>query len=236
MRAAELLQLSVAEVSVESFATEHSLVVRRFDRVPVGVGFRRIHQEDLAQALAVPRLRKYEDDGGPGYRKILTLLDSLGDREDSAVSKESFVKGLIYSWMVLNTDAHAKNYSLQLFPRRAMLAPLYDVSSLIPYVNPSGASDVELLEAFGRTKLSMRVAFSYESASMGGLEWRGVARDAGLNANAVMEWATTVASLLSGVITSAASELPAHLQTDTIGCYIDRIGSRARHVQKALAV
>ena len=65
MRAAELLQLSVAEVSVESFATEHSLVVRRFDRFPVDAGFGRIHQEDLAQALAVPRLWKYEDDGGP---------------------------------------------------------------------------------------------------------------------------------------------------------------------------
>ena len=71
----------------------------------------------------------------------MTLLDSLGDREDSAVSKESFVKGLIYSWTVLNTDAHAKNYSLQLYPRRAVLAPLYDVSSLIPYVNSIGAKE-----------------------------------------------------------------------------------------------
>jgi serine/threonine-protein kinase HipA len=196
MRAAELLQLSVAEVSVESFATEHSLVVRRFDRVPVGVGFRRIHQEDLAQALAVPRLRKYEDDGGPGYRRILALLESIGDRDDSATSQEDFVKGLIYSWMVLNTDAHAKNYSLQLYPRREVLAPLYDVSSLIPCVNPIGATESELLETFGRTKLSMRIAASYE----------------------------------------AAAALPTHLQTNTIGRYVDRIGTRARQVQEALAV
>jgi len=235
MRAAELLQLSVAEVSVESFDTEHSLVVCRFDREPVGAGFGRIHQEDLAQALAVPRLRKYEDDGGPGYRKILSLLDSLGDREDSAVSKENFVKGLIYSWMVLNTDAHAKNYSLQLFPGGAMLAPLYDVSSLIPYVNPAGDTNSEMSQAFGRTKLSMRVASSYEAASIGGLEWRGVARDAGLNANAVMNWATVVADLLPGAISTAASELPANLQTDTIGLYSERIGTRATQVQRTLS-
>lgn len=82
----------------------------------------------------------------------------------------------------------------------------------------------------------MRIAASYESASMGGLEWRGVARDAGLNANAVTEWATTVASLLPQVIAAAAAALPTHLQTNTIGRYVDRIGARARQVQEALAV
>lgn len=234
MRAAALLRLPVAEVSVDCFGAEHSLVVRRFDRVQVNGGFERIHQEDLAQALAVPRLRKSESDGGPGYRRILSLFGGIGDPDDAAASKDVFVKGLIYSWLVLNTDAHAKNYSLRLAPGRTVIAPLYDLSSLIPYIRPAGPSRRELLEAYGRTKLSMRVASSYESSAMGGFEWRGVARDAGLGAEAVTGWAKTVASLLPDVIAAAASALPAHLQTDTVGLYVDRVGARTAQALEAL--
>lgn len=227
MRAARMLGLSVADVAVEMFGEEHSLVVRRFDRFRGDDEYERIHQEDFAQALAVPRLRKYESDGGPGYRAILGLLDRIDDPEDAAVSKEIFVKGLIYSWLLLNTDAHAKNYSLRLVPGRTVVAPLYDMSSLIPYVGSHDATPRELREAFGRTKLSMRVASSYEASEMGGFEWRAVARDAGLDGQAVDEWARTVASLLPAAVAEAASELPHRLQTSVVSRMVERVPLRA---------
>jgi serine/threonine protein kinase HipA of HipAB toxin-antitoxin module len=59
-------------------------------------------------------------------------------------------------WLVLNTDAHLKNYSIQLADGTFQPAPLYDVSSLLPYLE---VADNRSLHAMcDETKLSMRLA------------------------------------------------------------------------------
>lgn len=50
-------------------------MVERYDRLPVGDGrVRRIHQEDMCQALGLQPTAKYQSDGGPSPEQIIALL------------------------------------------------------------------------------------------------------------------------------------------------------------------
>ncbi|WP_309616402.1 HipA domain-containing protein [Salinibacterium sp.] len=229
-----LLGLPAAQTAIMSFADEHSLVVKRFDRDQrISGPVRRIHQEDMAQALGVPRLRKYEKDGGPGYRRILALLDRL-PRATAAAAKERFAKSLVFSWLVLNTDAHAKNFSVDLTPQFSTLTDMYDVSSLLPYVKPSGDEPRDLLTSFDKTKLSMKIAGSYEACDMGPFEWKAVARDAGLDPDVFLDWARLLAATAPTVFTAVVTSLPAEHQTPTIELLCARMVVRAREAERQL--
>jgi serine/threonine-protein kinase HipA len=234
MAAISLLGFPAAETAITSFADEHSLVVKRFDREPRIRGpIRRIHQEDVAQALGVPRLRKYEKDGGPDYRRILGLLDRL-PRATAAAAKERFAKSLVFSWLVLNTDAHAKNYSLDLTPQISTLTDMYDVSSLLPYVMPRGDRPRDLLTAFDTTKLSMKIADSYEAGSMGPFEWKAVARDAGLDPEGFLDWARLLAATAPTVFAAVVASLPTEHRTPIIELLLERLLVRARQAEHQL--
>jgi serine/threonine-protein kinase HipA len=229
-----LLGFPAAETAITKFAGEHTLVVKRFDREErISGPVRRIHQEDVAQALGVPRLRKYEKDGGPDYRKILALLDRL-PRATAAAAKERFAKSMLFSWLVLNTDAHAKNYSLDLTPQVSTLTDMYDVSSLLPYVKPRGSQPSDLLAAFDGTKLSMRISGSYEAGAMGPFEWQGVARDAGLDPQAFLNWARLLAATAPTVFSAVVASLPTEYQTPTVKRLSDRLRLRAAQADEQL--
>ena len=60
MNAAHHLGLSVARSSLGHFESERALVVERFDRAHGGGGIRRLHQEDLCQALGMSSNEKYQ--------------------------------------------------------------------------------------------------------------------------------------------------------------------------------
>ena len=107
------------------------LVVDRYDReADASGGIRRIHQEDLAQAVGVDtringRRGKYESHGGPGFRVAATLLRDGARDVDDQLSR--LVGAMVFTVMIGNGDAHAKNLSLLLDPPGAVrLAPLYD--------------------------------------------------------------------------------------------------------------
>jgi len=106
------------------------LVVARYDRIVDADGnVQRVHQEDFCQALGYPPKRKYEEDGGPGLRKLADTLSGV-DPE----SLPTLLAYLVVHVLVANGDAHAKNYSL-LHTRDGVLslAPLYDVMSTLRY-------------------------------------------------------------------------------------------------------
>jgi serine/threonine-protein kinase HipA len=87
---------------------------------------RRLHQEDLAQALGHDPSMKYVSQGAPGVREITTLLRNYASYRDL----EAFVDALAFNWVVVGTDAHVRNYSLLLGAGGAVhLAPLYDLAS-----------------------------------------------------------------------------------------------------------
>lgn len=110
-----------------------ALVSERYDRVRDASGrWRRVHQEDLCQALSVPPTLKYQTDGGPGVPQIADLILRLGV-EDRQISARRFFEALAFNVLIGGTDAHAKNYSMMLAGARAQVAPLYDVASAAVY-------------------------------------------------------------------------------------------------------
>lgn len=133
LAAARRAGLAAADTSVMTFGAERAIVVTRYDRRQAGDQWIRVHQEDLCQALAVPPERKYERDGGPGLARIAALFRKV--LPASAVEHDimRFADGVAWNWILAGTDAHAKNYSILLSGRGARLAPLYDITSGLPY-------------------------------------------------------------------------------------------------------
>jgi serine/threonine-protein kinase HipA len=126
------LGLGVAASRVQWFDGQAAIVIERYDRVRLPSGeVVRIHQEDACQALAVSPSRKYESEGGPGAVEIADLLSLVTDDPDRDVG--TFFDALSTNWVICDTDAHAKNYSLLIQPASVQLSPLYDLVSALPY-------------------------------------------------------------------------------------------------------
>lgn len=131
MKLTAALSLPTANVSMEYFGSKRALIIERFDRLWTRDGrLLRLPQEDCCQALSVPPTRKYEADGGPGTKDILTLLKG-SDEPDK--DQTMFLRALIVFWLLGATDGHAKNFSVFLLPgTRYRSTPLYDVISAQP--------------------------------------------------------------------------------------------------------
>jgi serine/threonine-protein kinase HipA len=122
--------LESARADVHHYDGKPVIVVERFDRQWQDGVLYRLPQEDICQALAVPPLRKYESDGGPGIVDVLAFLNGAASpRED----RLSFMKAQVVFWLLAAIDGHAKNFSILLTPGGYKLTPLYDVMFAAPY-------------------------------------------------------------------------------------------------------
>ncbi|WP_300765912.1 HipA domain-containing protein [uncultured Bifidobacterium sp.] len=112
--------------------TMRAVVSERYDRERRGDGtYRRLHQEDFCQAMSIPPTRKHQrQDGGPGIGQIGRLFATRLEPESMSDVGRSFLRAVTANAALLNTDAHAKNYSLMLSGSGVVLSPLYDVVSI----------------------------------------------------------------------------------------------------------
>jgi serine/threonine-protein kinase HipA len=133
--AARRAGLIAARTRIERFGEETAVVVTRYDRIAAGETIRRVHQEDLCQALGLPPTRKYQNEGGPGPVEIVRLLRAAMRPAAAEDAVRRFAGALAWNWLIAGTDAHAKNYSLLLAGPETRLAPLYDIASALPYGN-----------------------------------------------------------------------------------------------------
>ncbi len=131
--AARRAGLAVARTRVERFEDESAIVVDRYDRRLIEGKLIRIHQEDVCQALGVPPERKYQNRGGPGPGDVARLLREVMPARAANDAIWRFFDALAWNWLIVGTDAHAKNYSLLLAAADVRLAPLYDIASALPY-------------------------------------------------------------------------------------------------------
>ena len=97
---------------------------------------RRIHQEDLCQALGVPPSRKYQNEGGPGPKEIVGLFRRTMAPRVAADAIWRFVDALAWNWLIAGTDAHAKNYSLLIAANDIRLAAAVRRRVRAPLRNP----------------------------------------------------------------------------------------------------
>jgi serine/threonine-protein kinase HipA len=110
------------------------LYSERFDRTVDADGTTvRLHQEDMCQALGLLPTQKYEAEGGPSVASVIALLR----RQPSpriALDVNAFVRAALTGFLLGNSDAHGKNFSLLYDPATGVrLAPLYDVVSTAVY-------------------------------------------------------------------------------------------------------
>ena len=120
--------LKVPEMNVVDFCGKTALLIKRYDRTVSEDGLvSRLHQEDFCQALGVVSENKYEENGGPGLKTSIGLIQKSSD--DPVNDLRGFLSSLVFNFIIGNCDAHAKNFSLlyDINLKKKHLAPFYDV-------------------------------------------------------------------------------------------------------------
>ena len=151
------LDLPVVNARLDARFDPPLCVVERYDRAVDADGtVRRIHQEDVCQALGLPYTRKYEVEGGPDIGAVNALIqahspDPIGDTR-------SLIRWLIFAVLAGNADAHAKNLSLLHDGAAPRLAPFYDLLSTCVYPGLS-------------RKLALSVAGRSDPGQIGHADW-----------------------------------------------------------------
>lgn len=227
LRLARECGLTVALSEVRRFDGEVVIVVARYDRVRLAdlaawleaqgtpeslaraaairerartLPVLRVHQEDMCQALAVHPELKYQNQEGPTPKDIVGLLREHSGNPVADVA--AFVDALIFNWLILGTDAHAKNYSvLHQAGGRPRLAPLYDVASILPY--PDAEQDA------GRMSLAMQVGSEFRDRNIRRRHWIELAEKLRLNPDATLARVTELARRIGPAAVAIRDELVA---------------------------
>jgi serine/threonine-protein kinase HipA len=140
------------------------LLVERYDRDMTADPIRRLHQEDICQALGRSSERKYQAEGGPTILETVELL-----RNCSSVPAQdlpTFWRALVFNWLIGNCDAHAKNFSLLYDTGAPTLAPLYDLVSTTAYPELT-------------TRLAMSIDGATQISDVNTSAWEALARETG---------------------------------------------------------
>lgn len=129
--------LPTANAEIATFGSQRVLIVERFDRVLSKDGQQvfRLVQEDFCQATGTSPLLKYENEGGPGLKQMIALLQQSQQAE---ADMHTLMASQLLFWMLSAPDGHAKNFSIQLLAGegRFKLTPIYDVMSAYPVIGP----------------------------------------------------------------------------------------------------
>ena len=221
---ARSFNLPVANSDIRRFEDQIAIVIERYDRVRSGDTIRRVHQEDLCQAMGLPPTQKYQSDGGPGVREIAELLATFSTApvEDT----KTFIGAIAFNWLVAGTDGHAKNYALLLGSEaRIRLAPLYDLGSALPY---PGMRPIRL-------KLAMKIGGEYGLRNIGARHWRRLAAEAHQNQEEVLanlrETAEAMPDHVSTIQKTVRNDGLVHLIVDRLS---EKLIARARECQRLL--
>lgn len=174
MLAASYLGNEVARSELTHIGDYEVFVSERYDRAIVDGRWRRLHQEDLCQALSVSPSKKYQHrDGGPGTAEVARLIRSLSLEADRRSVGEKFYRAFVFNIVAGGTDAHAKNYSLMLDGASVRLAPLYDLATYAAY-----------WDGEARLESAMSVGGEYSLARIGAEQLAAAGKQFGVAADA----------------------------------------------------
>lgn len=213
LRLAGELGLTSVRAEVGEFDGRPVLIVPRYDRARDASGhLRRLHQEDVCQALAVDigmTDRKYEAFGGPSLADVADLLD----RFNGAVEQlDRLLEVAALTVAVGNADAHGRNLSL-LHPGDGTveLAPLYDVVSTIVYPTvstPDGDRPVSTdlaMKIAGRTSIHDVTIKDLIDEAAG---WNYPQRRAAARVRELLEQVSTAVAAVSGTVPGLTPDVP----------------------------
>ena len=228
-RAAVLSGIDAAGTECVTVRGRRALLVTRYDRLPGRAGeYRRVHQEDLCQALGVSAARKYQKDQGPDVARVAGLL--WASSSDPETDVRLFRDALIYNWIIVGPDAHAKNYGLLLDRDEVRLAPLYDVCSILPYrdeIVPGRTVPVS------RLKLAMKIGRDYTIHRADyRAAWERTSKALGLPERETLARAEELAQRVGSAVEEAIDELPQGMRSSRyVSLLADDVNQRARHCE-----
>jgi serine/threonine-protein kinase HipA len=181
MSAARALGVEAAPTSYHEFDGIPAIIVERFDRYRDKAGIlRRIHQEDMCQALGVDSTAKYETDGGPGLTAVADVIwSAVTVPADAEADVARFAIMVAFNYLSESSDAHAKNYSLMYDERAEVyLAPMYDAASGAIVSRPDGS------RRFPRAAMALGTQREFARAT--GSDWMAAARGAGFYLDSIV--------------------------------------------------
>ena len=216
--------IPAADTHIVYCGGERAVAVERFDRRRRGDGtLQRIHQEDMCQALGFGPDLKYQRYGGPAPGDIADEL------QNQQANIQRFRDALVCNALLAASDAHAKNYSVLLSAAGPVLAPLYDVCSMAPYIGGRNLGDLTLAMSIG----SARSISEINDMNA----WRQCSEELGLSPDdtirRVEELSETVPAALTAVLNDMADSVTSNPR---IAALPDQIESlvRARRDQLVL--
>jgi serine/threonine-protein kinase HipA len=206
------------------FADEIAIVIERFDRTRVHGSVKRVHQEDICQAMGLPPTLKYQNEGGPGVREVAEHLSTYSSSPSEDI--RTFIGAVAFNWLVAGTDGHAKKYALLLSSEsRIRLAPLYDLASAQPY---PGMHPLRL-------KLAMKIGGEYALRNISARHWQRLALETHLNADEVLANVRASAEAMPDHLSATRKRMKAEGLTHTIiNRLSEKILARAKECRRLL--
>lgn len=218
LSAARITGINAVATEILSFEDQTALFVQRYDRTEIDGQQVRLHQEDICQALGLHPLKKYQESGGPSPKEIANLMRVILPATRSVDSIMQFLDALVWNWLLCATDAHGKNYSLLIGSNDVALAPLYDISSTLPY-------DYKRREI----KLAMKFGSGYGVEIRPSI-WKVLASDLGISEETARARAREIVEKASDAFATATStdsvlSLKSALPGRMVDCVTTRVAS-----------
>ena len=143
-------------------------VVERYDRTLQNNQITRLHQEDFCQILNIPPEIKYENEGGPSISDSFGVMDKfIQSGRMPGIDKLRLLKLIIFNFLIGNTDAHGKNFSVVYQKNGVTLAPCYDLLSTVIY------------SSNGKDKMAMKIGGEYQLRLIQPRHWQRLANQIG---------------------------------------------------------
>ena len=224
---ARRMGLAAAGSEWQSIGSIPTLIVERYDRFERGGRWHRVHQEDCCQALGVHPDAKYENDGGPGYPELLSLLNATDDPERD---RQRLMAGACLSYLLAATDVHAKNFSLLYgrgTPRPSLrLAPFYDIASAWPYLRRRPIQKI---------KLALRIGGHYRLREILPRHFRKLALAGSYSPDALLAMLADFSSRLPDVASAHLKETSEKgMSRAVLTKLVDGVAAQCRLVQRHL--
>ena len=198
------------------------LLVTRYDRYPSGTGqIRRLHQEDLCQALGISPRRKYESEGGPSFAQCYRLV--VDHSTDPVADGMALLRWLAFNAVVGNADGHGKNLSMvRSDDGQLRLAPFYDLVCTAAYPRID-------------RHLAMPVGATSDAGQIRGADWEQLARDIAVAPRLMLGTVKTVAERAEQVARDVADEPgPLHGESPAFQMILPVIRKRSRRILRQL--
>lgn len=188
LKTAKAMGIEVPNAEIKTSSGVKYLLIERYDREIKDNKIKRVHQEDFCQALGSNSLYKYQNEGGPTLKDCFDLLRKVSQ---PAVDRNKLAERVVFNYLMGNTDAHSKNFSLLHYDNGTIkLAPMYDVLCA-PVYN-------ELTK-----KMAMKIGGYYEYDSILARHWERFCKDVGFSY-----------PQLKKIIIKQANELPALIKNE----------------------